>query len=55
MDGDGIPDIVLRNNNSGAVRVWTINSDFTRKGNEYVTGSSTLLRLMFLVLTTTYP
>jgi hypothetical protein len=40
MDSDGIPDIVLRNNNSGAVRVWTMNSDFTRKDNLYVTGSS---------------
>ncbi len=40
MDNDGIPDIVLRNNNSGTVRVWTMNSDYTRKGNESVTNSS---------------
>jgi hypothetical protein len=40
MDGDGIPDIVLRNNNSGKVRVWTMNADMTRKSNVSVTSSS---------------
>ncbi len=40
MDGDDIPDIVLRNNNTGKVRVWTMNEDFSRKGNEEIRSSS---------------
>jgi hypothetical protein len=40
MNNDGIPDIVLRNNNSGKVRVWTMNADMTRKDNVSVTSSS---------------
>lgn len=40
MDGDDIPDIILRNNNTGTVRVWTMNHNFTRKSNRSVIGSS---------------